>query len=190
MTRWGCGQERGHSPTPSLGLLFGHENHVRTALGSLQPAELSSDTHACTHTCAHTDTCTHTYVHTPRYTNVHAHTYTHTHAVLCFHRQDSTQVHRLVHPQPGPCVCPACVCTQGHVWSCCTQRTHTQVPAHPHRACVHSCACHLRTHPCTQSQARSEVHLHTESVHMSTQRLCTDTLVHVVPVHSSTPAHM
>lgn len=62
-------------------LVWPREPCVCTAPGSLQPAELSSDTHACTHTCAHTDTCTHTYVytHTGTQTCMRTHTHTHTH---------------------------------------------------------------------------------------------------------------
>lgn len=167
-------------------LVWPREPCVCTAPGSLQPAELSSDTHACTHTCAHTDTCTHTYVYTHTGTQTcmrtHTHTHTHTGAVLCFPRQDNTQAHTSVHPQPRPCACPACVCARGHVWSWCTQRMHTRGPAHPHRACEHSCSCHLHTHTLhTEPGTLRGAFAHVESVQTTTHedrgsaltRLCT-----------------
>ena len=177
----GTGEGTFTHPIPGR-LVRPQEPCVHTALGLLQPVELSSDAHARARTHTHT----------------RAHTHPHTHAALCFPRRDSSRMRGVVYPQPRPRACPACACPQGHACragarSC----TCMQVPAHPHRACVHTGTCqpaHTHTHAPVHTELCTcgGVFAHAEAVHTHTcahlhVRLCTDTLVHAVPVHSSTP---
>lgn len=159
-------------------LVWPREPCVCTAPGSLQPAELSSDTHACTHTCAHTDTCTHTYVytHTGTQTCMRTHTHTHTQVLFCVSPGRTTlrRTHLCIHSHGPARAQPACAhgdtcgaaahsaCTHGALLTR-TEPVSTAAPV----TCTHT--------PCTQSQAHSEVHLHTwnpcRQPHMRTEAL-------------------
>ncbi|XP_057893043.1 putative uncharacterized protein FLJ46204 [Melospiza georgiana] len=199
-TRWGRGQERGHTH-PVLGVRLGHENRVYTeSQGPLQPAELNTHTHSQTHrhTARHTamSVC-------PGGTAAGC-------TELCVQRCVQSHV-------PGPCVHTRTRAEPVHSGTCQQHtpahththtHTHTQSRARP--ACTHQHACAtqtLCTHLCTAwgrarvptstdllaHKACAHQHVHTNACTLTrAHRACAHPYVHTdmcTPTHPYTAVH-